>query len=69
MSFGCVPIVSNLPANREWILDGCNGIFWNKELKVLESSKEADKVNRELISKKAIFKNSIELFIERLKKI
>ncbi len=69
MSFGCVPIVSNLPANREWILDGCNGIFWDKELKILETSEDADRVNRELISKKAIFKDSIELLVERLKKL
>ena len=69
MSFGCIPIVSNLPANREWILDGCNGIFWHKELKLLETNEEVDRLNRELISKKAIFKDSIELFVERLKKL
>ncbi len=69
MSFGCVPIVSNLPANREWVLDGCNGIFWSQDLNQLRVSEDASRVNRELISKKAIFKDSIELFIERLKKI
>lgn len=26
MSAGCIPIVSNLPANLEWIIDGTNGI-------------------------------------------
>lgn len=26
MAFGCIPIVSDLPANREWIEDGVNGI-------------------------------------------
>jgi len=26
MSFGCIPVVSNLPANREWIEDGNNGV-------------------------------------------
>ena len=63
MSFGCIPIVSNLPANREWILDGCNGIFWNKELKSLEISVDANMLNRELISKKAIFTKSIKEYI------
>lgn len=26
MAFGCIPIVSDLPANREWIQNGVNGI-------------------------------------------
>ncbi len=67
MSFGCIPIVSNLPANREWVLDGCNGVFWTKDLNQLIVSKDASRINRELISKKAIFKDSIELLVERLK--
>lgn len=67
MSFGCIPIVSNIPVNREWILDRCNGIFWHKELKKIEISKDAEKINRELINKKAIFSKSIQYFIESLK--
>lgn len=27
MSFGCIPIVSDLPANREWIENGKNGVI------------------------------------------
>jgi len=27
MAFGCVPVVSDLPANREWIQNGVNGII------------------------------------------
>lgn len=27
MSYGCIPIVSRIPANCEWIEDGVNGIF------------------------------------------
>lgn len=69
MSFGCIPIVSNLPANREWILDGCNGIFWNKKLKRLETSEESNRVNRELISKKAIFSKSIKEYVTKLDNI
>jgi len=30
MSAGCLPVVSDLPANREWIQDGVNGIVWRK---------------------------------------
>jgi glycosyltransferase involved in cell wall biosynthesis len=26
MAFGCIPVVSDLPANREWIQNGINGI-------------------------------------------
>ncbi len=69
MSFGCVPIVSNLPANREWILDGCNGIFWSKELKTLETSEDSNRVNRELISKKAIFSKSIKQYVNKLENL
>ncbi len=29
MYYGCVPIVSNLPANNEWIKNGVNGIIVN----------------------------------------
>ena len=27
MSAGCIPVVSDLPANREWVQDGVNGII------------------------------------------
>jgi glycosyltransferase involved in cell wall biosynthesis len=29
MAYGCVPVLSDLPANREWIDDGKNGIIVN----------------------------------------
>lgn len=29
MAYGCVPILSNLPANLEWVKDGQNGIIIN----------------------------------------
>jgi glycosyltransferase involved in cell wall biosynthesis len=29
MNAGCVPFVINVPSNREWILDGCNGVLIN----------------------------------------
>lgn len=31
MGYGCLPIVSDLPANREWIQDGVNGIIMTNE--------------------------------------
>ncbi len=27
MAYGCIPVVSDLPANREWITDGMNGLI------------------------------------------
>jgi glycosyltransferase involved in cell wall biosynthesis len=27
MAYGCIPIVSNLPSNKEWITDGENGFI------------------------------------------
>lgn len=32
LAYGCLPIVSDLPANREWIQDGVNGIISSGEL-------------------------------------
>lgn len=29
MNAGCIPFVINVPSNREWILDGCNGVLIN----------------------------------------
>jgi glycosyltransferase involved in cell wall biosynthesis len=27
MAYGCIPVLSNLPANLEWVLDGINGVI------------------------------------------
>ena len=32
MGYGCIPVVSDLPANREWIQDGVNGVIVNGHL-------------------------------------
>jgi glycosyltransferase involved in cell wall biosynthesis len=32
LAYGCLPIVSNLPANKEWIQDGVNGIISSGDL-------------------------------------
>jgi len=32
LAYGCLPIVSDLPANREWIEDGVNGLISSGDL-------------------------------------
>ena len=34
LAYGCLPIVSDLPANREWIEDGVNGIISSGDLSI-----------------------------------
>jgi glycosyltransferase involved in cell wall biosynthesis len=69
MSFGCYPIVSNLPANREWILDGCNGSFFTENMPLPEVGIDVCKINKNIINKKAIFSKSIKNYIKRLENI
>lgn len=60
MAYGCLPVVSDLPANREWITDGENGIVvldHNLE-KSLERAMQLDPIkvasrNREIIETRA----------------
>jgi glycosyltransferase involved in cell wall biosynthesis len=55
MENGCVPIVSNLPANNEWITDEFNGIIFKNNLdspieKAISLNREfVIKINREII--------------------
>jgi len=59
MACGCLPVVSNLPANREWISDGVNGKVVNEgESGVIDKALSIDQVaaaniNREIIGQKA----------------
>ena len=32
MGYGCIPVVSDLPANREWVEDGVNGVIAENDL-------------------------------------
>ncbi|MFN5418397.1 MAG: glycosyltransferase family 4 protein [Flavobacteriia bacterium] len=55
MENACIPIVSNLPANNEWITDGYNGlVFQNGNQKPFEKALNLDfnkiaEINREII--------------------
>lgn len=75
MGYGCYPILSNLPANLEWVINEINGII-NQESSSLFSDIEqainlssekysaALKFNYELIKQKAIFEDNIQKFLK-----
>jgi len=58
MGYGCIPVVSDLPANKEWIENGTNGVVaisdlsvaLNEALKLNQDS--VQKLNRDIILKK-----------------
>jgi glycosyltransferase involved in cell wall biosynthesis len=71
MAWGCIPVVSDIAANREWIENGKNGIILTTvnepfNLEILARSKEIMEINRGIISEKAIFSNSIKIFLDEV---
>ncbi|MCX8084447.1 MAG: glycosyltransferase family 4 protein [Calditerrivibrio sp.] len=68
MSYGCIPIVSNIAANREWVMDGYNGLYFdgnpNKVIDIVKRSGEIAKINKDIISARAIWSNNIKNFIK-----
>lgn len=74
MAYGCVPIVSDIPANREWITEGENGIYYKSgktgfdEISMALVKQELFVGrNREIIKKRAIFPDAIKNYVEQLK--
>ena len=63
MAYGCIPILSDLPANREWVEHGENGLILREEIIAdLPSIENVFDFNRNIISERAIFsKNMTEL--------
>ena len=70
MQYGAVPIVSNIPANREWVLDGVNGSYFDKNKKLNEIKIEEDfaKINQNILTNRALFSKSIKEFIIKVTK-
>lgn len=70
MSAGCIPIVSDLPANREWITDGENGIivkdlnenFLEKAINL--NAEKVKRINRDLYVEKASKKVNRDIFLK-----
>jgi len=68
MQYGTIPIVSNIPANREWILDGINGVFFDseQEINAINVNERFSEINYSILHKKALFPKSIKHFVSRI---
>ncbi|MEI6694739.1 MAG: glycosyltransferase [Bacteroidota bacterium] len=71
MAWACIPIVSDIPANREWITNEYNGIVLSAidipfDHEILLKKEEIMGINRTIIADKAIFKNSIASFFNEV---
>ena len=74
MAHGCVPVLSDLPANRELVRDGDNGLVvaddgtpLTPRLEALRPRAEAiAETNRRWVSEHALFPQSVERFVARL---
>ena len=80
MAFGCYPILSNIPANLEWIIDGINGTICQNttqlhynieqaltEISNIEKHEQINQLNYNIIKQKAVFRNNIKQFINLYK--
>lgn len=76
MAYGCVPVLSNLPANLEWVLNEVNGVIAEDmtslderilmAIQMTQNSQHYHKIyefNYSLIQDKAIFANNLQKFI------
>ena len=70
MQYGAIPIVSNIPANREWVLDGVNGIYFdsNKNLDEIKVEEDFAKINQNILKNKALFSKSIKDFVAKVRR-
>lgn len=58
MAYDCVPIVSNLPSNKEWIKNGENGlVVQDLEIEYLSEILSVDLNNARIINKKRILQD------------
>jgi len=75
MSAGCIPVVSNLPANKEWITDRENGIIVkNLNENFLQKALDPDmqkaaEINKDIISRHGTKEVNRKKFIDLYKKI
>jgi glycosyltransferase involved in cell wall biosynthesis len=77
MAHGCIPLLSDLPANRELVRDGENGLIVgdHAELDIvrlealLANSAAVARANRSWIEAHALFGPAVARFLERLREI
>jgi len=62
MGYGCIPVVSNLPANLEWIVNNENGIIVNDGLlNALERVSDISLLDLQSINKQLIINNATKM--------
>lgn len=71
MAYGCLPILSNIPANHEWVMHLENGIIVKNNANIVEFLKQVDyslvfNLNRNIIEERAIFPKLIEDFVLKI---
>lgn len=82
MAHGCVPVVSDLPANREWIVDGLNGLVvaqpeglaaaieqaieWSG---LRQWREEVAAANHRLMMSKAVFGDNVRQFLAQYRRL
>jgi glycosyltransferase involved in cell wall biosynthesis len=70
MACGCIPVVSNLPANREWVEEGTNGVIVKDvTLSFLQdalalNSAQVQKFNQDLIERKGSVQANQAIFLK-----
>ena len=82
MSHGCLPLLSNLPANREWVTDGLNGVIAENVVRLEEAllramewaSKDAEldelaALNRRLVAEKGLHQTNMADFARLYREI
>ncbi len=75
MGYGCIPVASDLPANREWVKDGQNGVLVKDSLlTALNRATEMDglkviEMNKEIVMKLATKDVSREKFLKIYKSL
>lgn len=67
MRYGACPIVSNLSANREWILNGVNGVYFRDDLELEDLTLDTIQLNQSIISKRAVFQDSIRKYAKSIR--
>lgn len=74
LAYGCIPILSDIPANKEWVNHMKNGMLIREtintqDLKSLFQNKDTIiEDNRKLIEDKGIFPHLMQKFVENLKR-